>query len=159
MNFLKNIFYVLTFAVFFWACNEDDGPAVMDSNEAAAKALQIISGTVTSTELDSSGVANEWEVTVVTDGGAEVEVEFDQATGQLVEIEGDQGPFDYEINPGQGLISFSQAKDIALNAAAGEIESWELEKDASGNWIYEFTLINDGQTESVEIDAVTGTVL
>ena len=159
MNFMKNVLGVLIITAFFMACNDDDSPSIMDSQEASARALQIVDGQVTSTELDSSGVSNEWEVTVVTDGGGEVELEFDQVTGELVEIEGDEGPFDYEVTPGQGLISFSQAKDVAFNEAEGELISWELEQDGDGNWIYEFIMINDGQDFAIEVDAVTGTIL
>lgn len=160
MRTINKILYALIIPALFFACGDDDGPAIFSSNQAASKALQIVSGQVTSTELDSAGVTNEWDVTVMTDAGSEIEIEFDQATGELLEIKGDHAPFTYEVNPGLGLIVFSQAKEIALGEVDfGEIEDWELDKDSLGNWVYEFDIVNDGQVTTVKINAATGSVL
>jgi len=152
MKTVSKIVYTLIIPTIFFACGDDDGPAIFSSNQAASKALQIVSGQVTSTELDSAGVTNEWDVTVMTDAGSEIKIEFDQATGELLEIDGDHAPFTYEVNPGMGLIVFSQAKEIALGEVNfGEIQDWELKKDSLGNWVYEFDIVSDGDDTTVKI--------
>ncbi len=160
MKVMSKFFYTLFISAIIFSCSDDDGPTIFSSEQAAAKALEMVSGQVVSTELDSAGTDYEWDVKVMTDGGSEVEFEFDQATGTLLEISGDEGPFSYEVNPGLGLVPFSQARDAALGTVTnGEISGWELEQDAQGNWVYEFEVISDGQSEMVAVDAATGTVI
>ncbi len=149
----------LFIAIFIIACGDDD-PTSISADQAAAKALGIVSGQVTSTELDATGPEPEWDVDVTTDAGSKIEIEFDQATGDLTQIEGNEGPFTYEVNPGLGLIVFSQAKENALGEVEfGEITKWELDKDSTGKWIYEFIIANDGQEQQIKIDAATGLVI
>ena len=64
--------------------------------------------------------------------------------------------FEYEIEPGNGLINYSSAKSIALGAVNGSIIEWKLEKDVSdNNWQYRFEI---GSSE-VRINASTGAVI
>jgi uncharacterized membrane protein YkoI len=160
MKTFKKYFLSLFIVTLFFACGEDDDPINISAEQAAAKALEIVSGQVTSTELDDSGTVPEWDVNVTTDAGSKIELEFDQATGELLEIEGNEGPFTYEVDPGLGLVVFSQAKETAFNEAEiGELSNWELEQDETGKWIYEFIIVNDGQEHQIKIDAVTGSVI
>ncbi len=141
------------------ACGDDE-PISISAQQAAAKALAMVSGQVTSTELDATGPEPEWSVDIITDAGSKIEIEFDQATGDLMQIEGNEGPFTYEVDPGLGLIVFSQAKENALGEVEfGEISNWELDKDDSGQWIYEFVIVNDGLEQEIKIDAATGSVI
>lgn len=160
MKVLTKYFLALFMVSSLLGCGDDDGPESINADQASTKALQMVSGQVTSTELDNTGSQPEWEVDVTTDAGAEIEIEFNQLTGELVQIEGNQGPFSYEVNPGLGLIVFSEAKQTAMNEAeVGELSGWELEKDETGKWIYEFIVINDGVEREIEIDAATGLVI
>jgi len=160
MKTLIKYFLSLVIATFFFACGNDDDPTNISAQQAAAKALNIVSGQVTSTELDNTGTVPEWDVDVTTDAGSKIELEFDHATGNLLEIEGNEGPFTYEVDPGLGLVIFSQAKETAMQEVDfGEITKWELEKDEAGKWIYEFIIANDGQEQQIKIDAATGLVI
>jgi len=160
MRTLIKYFLSLLIVTSFLACGEDDDPVNISADQAAAKALAIVSGQVSSTELDDSGTQPEWDVDVTTDAGSKIQIEFDHATGDLLEIEGNEGPFSYEVDPGLGLVVFSQAKETAMNEAeVGELSKWELEQDEAGKWIYEFIIVNDGQEQQIKIDAVTGSVI
>lgn len=160
MKTILKYFLSLFVLIGFLACGDDDDPINISADQAAAKALEIVSGQVTSTTLDETGIEPEWEVDVITSAGSAIEIEFDQTTGNLVEIEGHEGPFTYEVDPGLGLIVFSQAKENAMGEVAlGELSNWELEKDEAGIWIYEFIFVNDGQEQQIKIDAATGLVI
>lgn len=144
------------------ACGEDApvNPSILNPEQAAQKAQSVVDGQVTSAELDS--LNHEWDVKITTTTGALVKVELVQSTGAIDKIEGIEGPFNYEVVPGAGLINFSVAKTSAFSAMEGitdNIKSWELEQNDLGEWIYEFTFLSGGQESKVKIDALNGHVI
>ncbi len=158
------VYFLISTLLFFvaavvFSCKSDDEIAILDSQQASNQALSMINGQVIEAELDSSGIAPAWEVTVLTDTGSEVEFYFTQDGGALIQIEGDDGPFNYDLDPGLGLISFSSAKQAALDEYEGDIVKWELEQDSQGHWVYEFVIIASGNEETIKIDAQNGTVI
>ena len=160
---LEKLKYFLMFSLallILSQCGGDDEPTIFDAQQASKKALDIVSGQVVSTVADSTGAIAEWDVIIMTPVGSTLKVEFAQATGDLLEIEGEVAPFDYEVNPGMGLIPFSQARQIALAEASGEIQEWILKVDAiTGIWTYRLKIDVNGQVEDLRIDAATGAVL
>ncbi|MDH3710296.1 MAG: PepSY domain-containing protein [Cyclobacteriaceae bacterium] len=150
---------LLFFIVAVFSCKSDDEITILDSQQASNQALDMISGQVIETELDSSGIAPAWEVTVLTDTGSEVEFYFTQDGGALIQIEGDDGPFNYDLDPGLGLISFSSAKQAALDEYEGDIVKWELEQDPQGKWVYEFVIAANGNEKTIKIDAQSGAAI
>ena len=159
MKLLMNLMLIFTLGFLVISCDDETNPSILTTEKASKKATNLVSGTVTSVEVDSTG-APYWEVKITTDSGGEVEVKFDQATGNLLEIEGDVGPFDYEVTPGMGLIPFSEARaELFAEYVDAEIIEWELEQDLEGNWVYEFDIIFNQDEISVKIDAETGNII
>jgi uncharacterized membrane protein YkoI len=60
----------------------------------------------------------------------------------------------------QATISLEQAREIALNAYAGEVTDEELERERGGSGLrYSFDIKNGTATHEVGVDAKTGQVL
>jgi uncharacterized membrane protein YkoI len=162
-------FVAILLAGAFFACGDEDevvGP--LTSEQAVSQALGSLSGTtgtVSSTEMDSTS-SNQvyYDIDVITSEGAVIEFEYFQADGKLKSIEGDSGPFDYEVNPGMGLILYSNAKGTALGTIqdqSGQVLRWVLAFDDDLNtWVYTFEVMNGNEEEStVMIDAATGNII
>lgn len=162
MKNLLNYFLILLFAGTIVSCSEDDEIKPLTEEQAKSKVLGMTSGTVISSDADTttSGVVY-FDIDVETTSGAIIEFEIFLETGELKEIEGDNGPFDYEVDPGMGLIKFSVAKAAALSARPGEVQRWSLEKDnSSGIWTYTFEILNGNQEDfTVKINATNGTII
>lgn len=162
MKKLSIYFLTLLFAGFLFSCGDNDDVILpITEQQAASQALASTSGTVVSTEPDTTSTGEVYyDVEVQTNAGAIIEFEYFQADGSLKSIEGDNGPFDYEVDPGMGLILFSAAKNAALTARPGQVQRWDLEKNGAGTWVYTFEILNDaGEDFTVEINAVTGAVI
>ncbi|MGK7390520.1 MAG: PepSY domain-containing protein [Candidatus Cyclobacteriaceae bacterium M2_1C_046] len=163
MKKLSIYFLTLLFAGFLVACGDDEDEILpINEQQAINQALASTSGTVTSTDPDTTSTGEVYyNVDIETDAGAVIEFEYFQADGSLKSIEGDNGPFDYELNPGMGLILFSAAKNAALTARPGEVQRWSLEKNNAGTWIYTFEILNTdtGEDFTVKINATTGAVI
>lgn len=152
----------LLFAGFLFSCSDDEEQTIVPINEqqAASKALTMTSGTVISTDPDTTSAgAIYYDVEVRTSAGAIIEFEYFQADGSLKSIEGDSGPFDYEVNPGMGLMLYSAARTKALNTHAGAITGWDLVKGSSGIWTYTFEIETDSNSFTVKINAQTGEII
>ncbi|MGK7397581.1 MAG: PepSY domain-containing protein [Candidatus Cyclobacteriaceae bacterium M3_2C_046] len=134
---------------YFEKPGEDVPSEVLDQVNA------LIQGNIINTEFDDDA----YEIYVQTESGAVVEFYFDES-GQMEEIEGENGPFDYDFGAITGLISFAKAKQIALQLTdhAGEIEEWSLDLRDDPPY-YEFELEGDGKEWEIELNAQNGDVL
>ena len=126
--------------------NGDDDQA---PQEIIDKALALLDGEIIYSEND------DYEVYIETANGSVVSFEFDD-DGELEAMEGEKGPFDYNFTV-EGLISFTEAKNAALNEVDGTIEEWELELDDDEVY-FEFEVELDGVEYEIKVDAVTGEV-
>lgn len=146
----------------FSACKEEvNSPsAQMNEQMAVQKSLTAVQGSITSVTKIRSNDDNLWEVKVTTSAGAVIKFEYFENTGVIREIHGMSGPFDYNLDPGNGLMLYQDVRAIALNAKDGNITSWKLEKDESDNrWEYRFFITaSDGNWE-LRIHAQTGQIL
>ncbi len=133
---------------------------IMDDKQAVQKTLNSVQGSVVSVFRIKTNDTGVWEVKIMTSSGALIKFEYYEFTGNVREIHGLTGPFDYNLDPGNGLMLYQDVRAIALNAKPGNITSWKLEKDESDNrWEYRFFIsANDGNWE-LRINAVTGQIL
>lgn len=148
-------------ALLLLACSEDENPITpMTEQQATAKALTMTSGTVLSTDTDTTttGVVY-FNVELRTSAGAIIEFEYFLTNGSLKSIQGDQGPFEYEVNPGSGLVLYSKARSAALTARPGVIKRWDLEKNSAGAWVYIFEIDTDIDSYTVVVNAATRVVI
>ncbi len=145
------------------ACKEEvNAPSPVGKEQAIRKSASMTNGTVISADLYSDDKGkNHWEVKVDMPGaGGIVKFEFHYDSNNLRQISGLNESFNYEINPEMGLIKYSVAKSIALNASNGSVTGWKLEKDDSDNqWQYRFFIFNGSENIGVRINAVNGQVL
>lgn len=134
----------------------DDRVEPTASIVAAARAI-LPDATITEAEREDDG----WDLDLVSSSGADIDLELD-ADGQLLEANGDEGPFDYAVTP-SGLISLADALSAA-GRTADELDSWELEgpddddddrDDDDDGFVWSL----DFDDDEIDVDAVTGTVL
>jgi uncharacterized membrane protein YkoI len=145
------------------ACKDEvNAPSSDGKEQVIQKSVSMSNGSVLSADLRSDDNSkNHWEVKVDMPGdGGIVKFEFHFGTNDLRQIKGLTPSFDYEINPGMGLIAYSTARSVALNAVKGDITEWKLEKDVSDNqWQYRFQILSSGEDFEVRISAANGTII
>lgn len=158
---------VLISSVFlFSACKDDSSTAPNLSSGDQTSVLQKTSNmtksngqvSVVSTTQINNGAHWEVKVDMPGDGGI-VKFEYFVSNNQLKEIKGLTPSFNYEVEPENGLINYSAAKQIALSSVNGNIIEWKLEFDLSDNmWQYRFRISSDREYE-VRINATNGNVV
>lgn len=138
--------------------HEDDG--ISHLPESVKEIVNgIVEGEIIDAEIETDHDRRAWEITVATSGGAEVEVTLEEESGELVEVEGADGPFDYEVTPGSGLMNFSTIREIVLDTGDEKIVEWELEFNSEFKWVYEVILQAGDKEIRIKIDAETGEIL
>lgn len=141
------------------ACQENSAtaPAVGGQDDVIAKTTAMTNGNGQVVSTIKNDDTQHWEVRVDMPGdGGIVKFEYKLNSNELREVKGLTSSFEYEIEPGNGMINYSAAKEIALGAVNGNINEWKLEKDESDNiWQYRFFISNS----EVRINAETGTII
>lgn len=152
---------IISLGFILQACSQDSiEPEMVTEQTISQKTSQMVSGTITSVNHVSRDSRTIFEVRVTTIGGGVIKFEYLSASGELLEIKGLSGPFDYELNPGSQFIPYSAARKTALNAKPGTINEWSLEFDQSNQvWEYRFRIQTADKEWKVRINAVTGGVL
>ena len=145
------------------ACKDnstDPSNSLQSEQSLIQKSTSMSGGTfVESRKFDDGSPKFEVKVDMPGDGGI-VKFEYHMSNGAIREIQGLTTSFDYEIVPEMGLINYSAAKSIALNAKSGTVTFWKLQKDESDNmWQYRFDILSGGTEWEVRINAANGTVL
>jgi len=103
-----------------------------------------------------------WIVAVKNEMGAVVLFKVSPDPLALHKMIGETGPFDYNIDPGDDLISFADAKEVALLAIEGELTRWMLwqkEIDDGLLWVYEFRIVSGDMVFEVQVNAHNGELL
>ena len=138
------------------SCSDDDSP-IQAPDSAVNKALALIPGTVVDSEPETEEGIAAWKVEIRTDQGAEVEVYCRQDNGALLRIDGESDPFDYNIDPGNSLVDFDQAKAIGSGVTSEDLVEWRLRIEDKYNniWVYRLEYAQS----TVFISAVDGSVL
>jgi len=150
----------------FSACNDDASTSAVSSGGDQTTVLLKTNNMTKSNGQVSVVSANQinngahWEIKVDMPGdGGIVKFEYFVSNNQLKEIKGLSPSFNYEVEPENGLINYSAAKQTALDAVNGSIIEWKLEFDISDNmWQYRFR-ISSGKLWEVRINATNGNVV
>lgn len=158
---LKHILFSLILSGTFLlnACSENSSTSATSGGQddvvAKTTAMTKRSGSLVSTIKNDDTQRWEVKVDMLGDGGI-VKFEYQLNSNELREVKGLTPSFEYEIEPGNGLINYSVAKSIALSAVNGSIFEWKLEKDESdNNWQYRFEIENI----EVRINASNGNII
>lgn len=158
---LKHILFslFLTGTIFVTACQENSttSPTSGGQDDVITKTTAMTKGSGSVVSTIKNDNTNHWEVRVDMPGdGGIVKFEYQLNSNELREVKGLTPSFEYEIEPGNGLINYSSAKSIALGAVSGSIIEWKLEKDESdNNWQYRFYISNS----EVRINATNGNII
>jgi uncharacterized membrane protein YkoI len=160
-NSIHPLILIFSFLTLF-SCNEssENKPDVPQS--VIDKSLNLFEGEVVEKELETEDGVNSWEVKIEDSNGSVLKIYWSVSNEALVKMEGEKGPFDYEIVPGMGLINYSAAKTFAIAAVKNNaIIGWKLQKEDSfiNKWVYTFEMEKSGGTTKVYIDAENGDVL
>lgn len=163
-TFLNIIFASLPVIIIsFCSCtpdiNDTDEPPVSAEDRIRSQTLQMIDGNIKEVINQYYRDPQVWLVIVETVDLAIVHFEFLSASRALNLIVGVSKPYNYNIKPGLNLLSFADAKEIALIARNGEITWWVLRKDKIGiDWEYRFFIMDDERLWDVRLKADTGIV-
>ena len=158
---LKHILFSLFLSgtILLAACSESSttAPTSGGQDDVIAKTTAMTNGSGSVISTVKNDDTQHWEVRVDMPGdGGIVKFEYQLNSNELREVKGLSSSFEYEIEPGNGLINYSNAKSTAISAVNGSISEWKLEKDVSdNNWQYRFQI---GSSE-VRINAVTGNII
>jgi len=158
---LKHILFSLFLSgtILLAACSESSttAPTSGGQDDVIAKTTAMTNGSGSVISTVKNDDTQHWEVRVDMPGdGGIVKFEYQLNSNELREVKGSSSSFEYEIEPGNGLINYSNAKSTAISAVNGSISEWKLEKDVSdNNWQYRFQI---GSSE-VRINAVTGNII
>lgn len=158
---LKHILFsiILSGTFLLIACSENSStsPTSGGQDDVVAKTTAMTKGSGLLVSTIKNDDTQHWEVKVDMPGdGGIVKFEYQLNSNELREVKGLTSSFDYEIEPGNGLINYSTAKSIALGAVNGSIIEWKLEKDESDNkWQYRFEIGNS----EVRINASNGNII
>jgi len=158
---LKHLLFSLLISTTFLliACSESSSTAPTSSgqDDVVAKTTAMTKGSGSLVSTIKNDDTQHWEVKIDMPGdGGIVKFEYQLNSNELREVKGLTPTFEYEIEPGNGLINYSNAKSIALGAVNGTIIEWKLEKDESdNNWQYRFEI---GSSE-VRINASNGNII
>jgi uncharacterized membrane protein YkoI len=158
---LKHILFSLFLSgtILLAACSESSttAPTSGGQDDVIAKTTAMTNGSGSVISTVKNDDTQHWEVRVDMPGdGGIVKFEYQLNSNELREVKGSSSSFEYEIEPGNGLINYSNAKSTAISAVNGSISEWKLEKDVSdNNWQYIFQI---GSSE-VRINAVTGNII
>jgi uncharacterized membrane protein YkoI len=152
-------------ALLISACSESSNPLQsgtqgVDEQFVLKKTKSLAEGI--SYRADNSSAdknQGEWEVTVTMSNGALVKYSY-TVSGELREVKGLTGPFEYELRTGEQYVLYSYARKSALKAVTGEITFWKFQKDESDNrFEYRFDITKDNRSYEVRLHAVTGDVI
>jgi len=100
-----------------------------------------------------------WEIKLKMPGGGILKVGVLKELGEIIKMKGKSDPYTYEVDPGGSFIAFSEAKDVALNVANGEISEWSLELEENNEWEYEFHIVGSENRYEVEIKGFKADVI
>ncbi|MDZ7605545.1 MAG: PepSY domain-containing protein [Cyclobacteriaceae bacterium] len=152
----------LSVSAFIYSCTNTEEPALTAPTNIQDKSTDMFAGQVIESKKEMEDGIEVWEVKVQNANGAIVRFYWRVDSGVLYEIDGQEVPFNYEVTPGNGLITYSAAKTQAIAALKNDdLLRWQLEKesDFANKWIYRFEFDDDGSTIRVFVDASTGDVL
>lgn len=140
--------------------DEDEHAEEMPAPEAVINlALDLFPGIVKHIEKHEHEGESYWKVYVQSEAGSVVKFKIMTDPVKLVGMEGEKGPFDYNIVPGNNLISLASALEIVNNEVDGEVDEWSLSKRSHGGetfWVYEIEIHSLETQYEAEINAATG---
>lgn len=155
-NLYLSIYLVISLFVISCDSSDENNPEV--PQDVIDNSLDLFDGEVIEKKLEEEEGSVAWEVKIQNNEGSIVKFYWTINGLALLKIEGQTGPFEYNILPGNNLINFSTAKTVAFAAIKNDaLIRWELsqEDEFINTWVYTFEI----GSQKVYIDAENGNVL
>jgi uncharacterized membrane protein YkoI len=159
------ILSALFLALILSACSENSvapvGNTSVDEQFVLQKTKSMVLGSSYKVNLmDKDYPKVQWEVIVEMPNGALVKYHY-FSDGNIREIEGLTGPFEYELKVGDGYVAYSYARKSALKGVDGKIYNWKFGQDESeGRTLqFRFFIEKDGKKFEVRLNGVTGDII
>ena len=152
----------MLFLLLIFSCESADDVDLTAPDAVLEKSTTLFEGDILEKERTQENGIDVWEVKI-KNGHGSIVIFYYTVNGQnLVEIEGKEGPFDYNIAPGNNLINLTTALTLAKTVVKDDnILKWELKEDEDfiDNWIYSVELEQESKSNVVYIDATNGDIL
>ncbi len=141
---------------------EDDGESIMAPDEVINFAQEYFTGDVIESEKHHSDGTTSWKLYLQNEQSAIVKVVIFENPLVIEEISGEIGPFDYNIEINDKVISLQAALDKLFLEVEGELTQWELEVEdhnQGANWEYEFEVTSSTLRYEIKMNAETGKII
>ncbi len=155
---MRIVFTIIFFVLIFFSCEEQ---FETEPGEMPQKIIEISSYLFPGKIVEQSvyvmdGVDVCW-IEIENESGSIVSFYWQKSKNVFFMMEGESGPFNYELKPPYEILSFSTAKFIAFESySQAELVSWKLKKNSiyKNRWVYQFYL-KDIESP-IMIDATSG---
>lgn len=149
--------------VIIYACDKTTNDLNINVPEGIiSKSLELFDGIIIEKESGEEDGNKTWEIRIQNSEGSKVKFYWLIGNEALHRIDGQEGPFDYDLKPGNNLINFSVAKTVAMGSVKIEsLVKWQLRKEEKFNdsWVYNFEFDKVKGSTTVYIDAENGNIL
>ncbi len=134
----------------------------LDTNVKIGNAIEyagtIIVGDVVKAEKKFKKNIQIWILNIHLPSGGFVEMEISASEKKILQIKADEGPFEYDLEPGEGIVSFNSAKKNAEDHSGLKILKWVLKQNKE-KYEYNFWVFTKSGKAQVKIDAGTGDLI
>lgn len=153
-----SILLILISFSFLKVCYSSANDSSISLKQSIEIAEKIIDGEIIKAErkFREKGVFVELEI--LTPKGGRIDLELENKTGRLLTLESKEGPFEYEIYPGNNLQLLSKMKKIVEENTGDEVLKWKLSQKKEV-WEYEFWTISKTGKANVRINADSGDII
>lgn len=154
-----SILLIILFFSFLRVSYSSSNDSTISLRESIEIAEKIIDGDVIKAErkFREKGVFIELEI--LTPKGGRMNLELENKSGNLLSLESKEGPFEYEIYPGNNLQLLSKMKKVVEENSGDEVLKWKLSQKKDNIWEYEFWTITKSGKANIRINADTGNLI
>jgi len=143
------------------SCEEQFG---IDDNEPSQSVIDISTRLFKGDVLEKLSVIEDnvevWKIKIKNENGAIISFYWQKNYNIVFKIVGEQGPFNYDIQPPLNVLPLSTARFLAFESYSEEkLSSWILKRDTAeeNRWIYQFFI--NGNESPFTINARSGDVI
>lgn len=136
----------------------DTNAKIADIADIIESAGKIIDGDIVKAERKFKKNILIWKINVLMSSGGFVNMELSAADKKILQIEAEEGPFEYELTPADGIITFNSAKKKSEEHSGQKILKWNL-KQNKDKFEYSFWMFTKSGKAQVKIDAESGDLI
>lgn len=158
---MKFLFSILIFTSLVFSqfnvneCIADTTVTNFQISDFINKANSLLKGDIVKAERKFKTGKGYWEVKMIASDGGEVRFDFDLKTGELIEAESSEGPFNYNLNPFFSNTDLQTAKIKTENELGMKIMKWEF-KSVKEKWEWRFWYLTKTGAPQLRVDADSG---